>query len=548
VNRHSARRVVTGAALLLAAGLVPLVSSPAHADDSTTLTVVGTSDVFDSNLVTDVIQPGFEAAYPGITFNYVSKGTGAAIAYAEAGTASALLVHAASLENQFVQQGYSLEPYGRAIFWGDYVLLGPPSDPAHVMSGKSSENIVQAFQKIAAAGADGKANFVSRGGTPGTTVQEHAIWALTHGVTTCAVSDANGGGTSPSTTTGACPDTISYPDWYHATGLTQAPNILNGDVCNYPTGGSGSKNNCYVLTDRGTFNYLQTQAGALGVHTLKVVTDNNDQAPASQQFLLVNSFHLYGVNPAAVPNPSAINTTAATDLLTWLTSPAAQTAVKNYLSTNGAGGPFHPDAAPSITTSAIPGTTKVGDDVTLSGAVTNVVPGTPPLNGVTVTLTQTVGSTTSVVGSGMTSGNGKFSLPFTLAAGATYQLSTPAITKTENDQLNPIFADELQPATRTVSVQGVATLKKAKPVGSKKVEVKGTVAPVPTDSTARLELWAAHPGKSLTMIASHRLTSGSAAFDSTFKLGTGKWKVKVKYVDPGVVRTGSSAAASVTLG
>ena len=52
------------------------------------------------------------------------------------------------------------------------------------MTGSSSENIVQAFQKIAAAGANDHANFVSRGGTPGTTVQEHAIWALTTRVST----------------------------------------------------------------------------------------------------------------------------------------------------------------------------------------------------------------------------------------------------------------------------------------------------------------------------------------------------------------------------
>src|SRR5262245_55920896 len=265
---------MTGAALVLVAALVPGLTSPANADDSSTLTVVGTSDVFDSNLVQTVIKPGFEAAHPGITLNYVSKGTGAAITFAEAGTASALLVHAASLENHFVGQGYSLEPFGRAIFWGDYVLLGPPSDPAGVMSGSSSENIVQAFQKIAAAGAAGHANFVSRGGTPGTTVQEHQIWALTSGVPTCQVDpDSNGGGAQPSSDTGACPSLDADPPaWYHATGLTQSPNIQAGDVCNFPTGGSGDANNCYVFTDRGTFNFLESSGG---VSTLQVVVDNN---------------------------------------------------------------------------------------------------------------------------------------------------------------------------------------------------------------------------------------------------------------------------------
>ena len=105
-------------------------------------------------------------------------------------------MHAASLENQFVGSGFSVEPFGRAIFWGDYVLAGPASDPAGVLNG-STHDIVGAFQKIAAAGAAGQANFVSRGNTAGTPVQEHAIWALTSGVQTCNVSAANGGGVAP---------------------------------------------------------------------------------------------------------------------------------------------------------------------------------------------------------------------------------------------------------------------------------------------------------------------------------------------------------------
>ena len=125
----------------------------------------------------------------------------------------------------------------------------------------------------AAAGDAGDANFVSRGGTPGTTVQEHAIWALTSGVDTCDVSAVSGGGTSPSTTPGACTSPIAYPSWYYATGLTQGPNIIAGDACNFPS----NNNNCYVFTDRGTFNYLSS-TGALT--NLQVVTRDND--PSAQ--------------------------------------------------------------------------------------------------------------------------------------------------------------------------------------------------------------------------------------------------------------------------
>ena len=65
-------------------------------------------------------------------------------------------MHAASLENQFVANGFSHEQYGRALFTNDFVLAGPTSDPAGV-SADGSHNIVQAFADIAAAGINGGA-------------------------------------------------------------------------------------------------------------------------------------------------------------------------------------------------------------------------------------------------------------------------------------------------------------------------------------------------------------------------------------------------------
>ena len=103
------RRLVALLAGLLGVIALLLVPSLARADTSSTLTVVGTSDVSDSGLVPNLIQPQFEKAYPQFTFKYIGTATGTAIASAESGTsgASVLIVHAASLENQFVAQGYS---------------------------------------------------------------------------------------------------------------------------------------------------------------------------------------------------------------------------------------------------------------------------------------------------------------------------------------------------------------------------------------------------------------------------------------------------------
>ncbi|HTR70772.1 MAG TPA: substrate-binding domain-containing protein, partial [Mycobacteriales bacterium] len=167
--RGRGRTALVTAGLLVAALVAGVVvgcaarHAPAATHASSTVTVVGTSDVYDSELMQKVITPDFEAAYPQYTLNYVSLGSGAAISYAEAGTASALLVHAAPLESRFVASGYSAQRFGRAVFYGDYVLLGPPSDPAHVFT-NDRHDIVSAFEAVAhEAATHADVNFVSRG-------------------------------------------------------------------------------------------------------------------------------------------------------------------------------------------------------------------------------------------------------------------------------------------------------------------------------------------------------------------------------------------------
>ena len=195
----------------LGGGSAPADATPrvSSADSSSTLTVVGTSDVSDSGLIANLIEPDFHKAYPQYTFKYIPGATGTAITQAESGSqgASALIVHSATLENQFVAKGYSYEQYGRAIFTNDFVLGGPKGDPAGVAA-NGAHNIAQAFADIAAAGINGgdtpKATLVSRGGTPGTTVEEHKIWGLVSsahlapaGLLLCTVNSTDGGGETP---------------------------------------------------------------------------------------------------------------------------------------------------------------------------------------------------------------------------------------------------------------------------------------------------------------------------------------------------------------
>jgi tungstate transport system substrate-binding protein len=542
----SARVAIAAAAAVAAITLAPVAS---HADTPTTVTVVGTSDVFDSGLIQNVIEPGFEAAYPQYTLNYVSQGTGAAIAYAEAGTASALLVHAASLENQFVAGGFSAEQYGRAIFYGDYVLLGPKSDPAGVLTnGQPSHDIVKAFQKIAAAGGQSQANFVSRGGTPGTTVQEHAIWALTTGVTTCPVSSASGGGAVPDqnggsscTTPGPMP-----PAWYHTTGLTQGPNIVAGDACNFPS----DNKNCYVFTDRGTYQFLKSEGA---ISNLQVVANNNATNAIGGPDLLINSFHAYAVNPNAAAfagnSNVQINLPGATAFLDWLTSRAGQKAVTAYQPSDPS---FIGDARPAITASALPATVKSGKKLTVTGTLSNVVPGTPPLAGVQMELSAKIAgsSTATTVATTTTTASGKYTLSYTPTANArSYTVSSPAISQVENATLNPIFGDLLQANSLNLgssTVTGVPTITK---LSAKKgvVKVKGTLSPTVKGSAATLRLYAGRAGSdTMRFVDSQALKNGAKSFTMKVELRRGvTWNIKVKYVNSGQIASGTSGTRSV---
>lgn len=532
-------------------------AAEARADTPSTLTVVGTSDVQDGGLMPQLITPMFEKAYPQFTLKYVSVGTGVAINDAESGVASVLLVHAAALENQFVAQGFSREPFGRAVFYGDYVLVGPASDPAGVLSG-APHDMAGAFARIAAAGAAGKADFVSRGGTPGTTVQEHAIWALdagTPGLTLCTVSTANGSGEAPSTAGGACPTTTSNPSWYHTTGLTQGPNIEAGNACNFTNAGNNGGNDCYVFTDRGTFECLMSAAcagGSAAPSNLKIVSRDNSATAMGGANLLINSFHAYAINPAKFSgNPNVqINSTAAEDFLNFLTSPSFQAQLKGFLgSTNDP--PFIADAAPKITATAFPGRVRGGRKITVTGTITNLVPGTPPLANQTVTVNEVVGGLPGLpIASAMTNSAGAYKITFSPASTGSYEVTTNQITQIENSTLNPVFGDLLEPgstASSKITVQGAIQGLSVKGLPGR-VLVTGSVLPGSGHVKGSVVLLARSGGKGpFRKLASTALKSADHAFAISATHGKGVLSVEVRYQDPGTVLATTSRAAKVSV-
>lgn len=162
------------------------------------ISISTTTSVNDTGLL-GYLEGQFEEA-TGWNIEVSSAGTGAAISAAKDGNADLLLVHSASQEKAFIDEGYAREVAGlsgeaydaaypaRISFMYNYfVLIGPASDPAGV---KNAANITDAFKAIAAGGY----NFVSRGDASGTHTAEVNLWKAT-GLKLVAI-DITGGKTS----------------------------------------------------------------------------------------------------------------------------------------------------------------------------------------------------------------------------------------------------------------------------------------------------------------------------------------------------------------
>lgn len=563
---------------IAAAAILMLTPALASADSATSLSVIGTSDVSDSGLMPDLIQPQFQAAFPQFTFKYTGSATGAAIQNAESGNGgpSVLIVHAASLENQFVAGGFSYNnQYGNAIWTNDFILAGPTGDPAGVKA-NAANNIAQAFADVAAAGVNNAATFISRGGAAtasGTTVEEHTIWGLVNsagltptGVVLCNVSAADGGGMSPisptvQTTSGqACPNggTVTSPNnpsWYSiaAAGTSQGANLVNTNAC---TGVSSPANSCYSITDRATFDFLVSKnspaAGTTGIPNLAILTRNNSASAPGGADALINYFHAYIINPSS-PGET-VNLPAAQDFINFITSPTIQNELKGYLANtpgDGGGPPFVADASPAITAAGFPATVAAGQSVTVTGTVTNLEPGYPALAAQTVSIDELEGLSSVPVASGSTNSTGGYSITFTPPSSGSYQASTGAISQVENASLSPVYGDILSPSATSatsVTVTGSVTITKdtASPGG---ISVTGSIAPTAPDGNGTVDVLARKQGSkgSFVTVGSTPVKAGAKAYAVNGTLGAGKWQIETRYQDKGEFNTAISGTRNLTV-
>lgn len=243
------------------------LSAPGVAADAS-IVVQSTTSTANSGLY-DVLLPKFTET-TGIKVNVVAVGTGQAIKNAMNGDGDVLLVHAKPAEEKFVADGYGVERFD--VMYNDYVIVGPPADPAGIGGLKDA---AAALKRI----ADAKAIFASRGDNSGTHQQELELWKAT-GVDVAA---ASGG-------------------WYRETGSGMGATLNTGI-------GMGA----YVLTDRGTWISFKNK----GDYRIAVEGDK----------ALFNQYGVILVNPQKHPRVKAKEGQAFID---WILGAEGQKAIADY--------------------------------------------------------------------------------------------------------------------------------------------------------------------------------------------------------------------------
>lgn len=236
-------------------------SSPAN----TNLLLVSTTSTQDSGLL-DVLLPAFTEK-TGYNIQLVAVGSGQALKIGEQGNADVILLHSPAAEKEFMADDFGIDR--RLVMHNDFVLMGPPSDPAGIR-GKSP---VEALDEIFAS----RATFVSRGDESGTHVKELALWKN-------AELDPAG------------------QEWYLETGQGQGATLS-----------IASEKSGYAITDRGTFLAYKSNVD------LEILVEGDP--------FLLNIYHVITVNPEKWPN---VNLEGANAFADFVTSPEGQKIIGEF--------------------------------------------------------------------------------------------------------------------------------------------------------------------------------------------------------------------------
>lgn len=129
------------------------------------ITLATTTSVDNSGLL-DALLPAF-ADETRMGVHVVRSGSGRALAMLGADQADVAITHAPMLETDALSRHPAW--WYRKIMYNDFVLAGPPGDPARVRGSASAE---EAMKRIGTSGA----LFISRGDESGTHERERQLW------------------------------------------------------------------------------------------------------------------------------------------------------------------------------------------------------------------------------------------------------------------------------------------------------------------------------------------------------------------------------------
>jgi tungstate transport system substrate-binding protein len=233
------------------------------------LRLATTTSTADSGLLSALL-PDFERAC-GCKVQVIAVGTGQALALGRSGDVDVLLVHAQEQEEAFVKDGFGVRRHH--VMSNDFVVVGPPADPAGV---RGAARVANALKAVATGGHA----FASRGDKSGTHARELSLWKAA--------------GVSPSPTSG----------WYLAVGQGM------GETLTF-----ANERQAYTLADRGTWLAMRDKVPAL-----RLLFGGESMGPSPDPGLR-NDYGVILVSPRRHPS---VNAPVAERFVTWLLSPPTQ--------------------------------------------------------------------------------------------------------------------------------------------------------------------------------------------------------------------------------
>ncbi len=246
-----------------------------------------TTSTYDSGLL-DTLIPEFEEEY-NTQVDVIAVGTGQALALGEAGDVDVILVHAREREEAFVAAGHGTERFD--VMYNDFVLVGPPEDPAGIHGLSFGADALAA---IDVAGAP----FASRGDDSGTHSKELELW------------EAAG--------------IVPAGDWYASLGQGMGETLLYAQ-----------ETGAYTLTDRGTFLAISANLPDLVIHVGGgTIAENLDPA-------LLNPYSIIPINP----DKGGTGYDLAMAFVNWLTSVEVQQKISSFGTEKFGQALFYPDSA-----------------------------------------------------------------------------------------------------------------------------------------------------------------------------------------------------------